>query len=86
MKHSRVIIGGTNRPLPGLNNVLLFVPPLIARKFDIDEVVEAVDGALRRCGNADKFPGAFSRPIATVPVSLRKGEIRQFFSDQLRRR
>ena len=48
MKRSRVVIGGSNRSLPGMNNVLLFAPPLIATRADIDEVIEAVDGALAR--------------------------------------
>ncbi|QFT57903.1 Taurine--pyruvate aminotransferase [Sulfitobacter sp. THAF37] len=43
-----VIIGATNRSLPGKNNTLCFSPALIARKDDIDQIVEAVDGALGR--------------------------------------
>lgn len=43
-----VIIGATNRSLPGLNNTLCFSPALIATKDDIDEILTAVDGALTR--------------------------------------
>ncbi len=43
-----VIIGATNRSLPGKNNTLCFSPALIATKDDIDEIVGAVDGALGR--------------------------------------
>ena len=52
MNHAKVVIGGANRSLPGLNNVLLFAPPLIATRSDIDEVVEAVDAALGRVSPA----------------------------------
>ena len=43
-----VIIGVTNRSVPGKNNTLCFSPALIAKKNDIDHIVEAVDGALGR--------------------------------------
>ncbi|WP_306132624.1 aminotransferase family protein [Roseivivax marinus] len=43
-----VIIGATNRSVPGKNNTLCFSPALIATKDDIDEIVTAVDGALGR--------------------------------------
>jgi taurine-pyruvate aminotransferase len=43
-----VIIGATNRSLPGFNNTLLFAPPLIATKDDLDHIADAVDGALTR--------------------------------------
>ena len=43
-----VIIGATNRSLPGKNNTLCFSPALIATKDDIDQIVDAVDGALTR--------------------------------------
>ncbi|WP_136443001.1 aspartate aminotransferase family protein [Pacificoceanicola onchidii] len=43
-----VIIGATNRSVPGYNNTLCFSPALIATKDDIDQIVEAVDGALTR--------------------------------------
>ena len=43
-----VIIGATNRSVPGFNNVLLFAPALIAGKAEIDEILSAVDGALGR--------------------------------------
>jgi taurine-pyruvate aminotransferase len=46
-----VIIGASNRSMPGYNNTLLFAPPLIATKDDLDQVVEAVGKALGRvCG------------------------------------
>jgi len=43
-----VIIGATNRSLPGLNNTLTFSPALIATKADIDQIAGAVDAALGR--------------------------------------
>ena len=43
-----VIIGMSNRSVPGLNNVLCFSPALIATKDDIDRITEAVDVALTR--------------------------------------
>ena len=43
-----VIIGATNRSVPGKNNTLCFSPPLIASPDDIDEITAAVDGALHR--------------------------------------
>lgn len=43
-----VIIGATNRSIPGRNNTLCFSPALIATKDDIDQIVSAVDGALGR--------------------------------------
>ena len=43
-----VIIGATNRSVPGYNNTLCFSPALIARKDDIDHILSAVDGALTR--------------------------------------
>ncbi len=43
-----VIIGATNRSLPGFNNTLLFAPPLIATKDDLDQVTDAVDQAITR--------------------------------------
>ncbi len=43
-----VIIGATNRSLPGLNNTLCLSPALIATKSDIDEITTAIDGALTR--------------------------------------
>ena len=46
-KHG-VIIGASNRSLPGFNNTLCFSPALIASKDDINHIVEAVDGALTR--------------------------------------
>ncbi|MGB0439684.1 MAG: aspartate aminotransferase family protein, partial [Paracoccaceae bacterium] len=43
-----VVIGATNRSIPGHNNTLCFSPALIATKDDIDQIVSAVDGALGR--------------------------------------
>ena len=43
-----IIIGATNRSLPGKNNTLCFSPPLISTKDDIDQIISAVDGALGR--------------------------------------
>ncbi|MTJ05007.1 MAG: aminotransferase class III-fold pyridoxal phosphate-dependent enzyme [Sediminimonas qiaohouensis] len=43
-----VIIGATNRSLPGLNNTLTFSPALITTKADIDQITGAVDSALGR--------------------------------------
>ncbi|WP_418594843.1 aspartate aminotransferase family protein [Ponticoccus sp. (in: a-proteobacteria)] len=43
-----VIVGVTNRSVPGYNNTLCFSPALIATRDDIDQIVSAVDGALGR--------------------------------------
>ena len=43
-----VVIGATNRSLPGYNNTLCFSPALIATKDDIDQIVASVDEALGR--------------------------------------
>ncbi|MFQ3234087.1 MAG: taurine-pyruvate aminotransferase [Sulfitobacter litoralis] len=43
-----VIIGATNRSVPGKNNTLCFSPALIAKKDDIDQIIAAVDGAMGR--------------------------------------
>ncbi|MGR3496379.1 aminotransferase family protein [Citreimonas sp.] len=43
-----VIIGATNRSLPGKNNTLCYSPALIATKDDIDQIVDATDTALGR--------------------------------------
>ena len=43
-----VIIGATNRSLPGLNNTLCFSPALIATADDIDAITGAVDKALTK--------------------------------------
>lgn len=43
-----VIIGATNRSVPGKNNTLCFSPALIAQKDDIDHICSAVDAALGR--------------------------------------
>lgn len=46
-----VIIGATNRSLPGFNNTLCLSPPLIATPDDIDQLTDAIDGALGRVFN-----------------------------------
>jgi taurine-pyruvate aminotransferase len=43
-----VIIGATNRSIPGLNNTLCLSPALIATADDIDRITDAIDGALTR--------------------------------------
>lgn len=43
-----VIIGATNRSLPGFNNTLCLSPALIATPDDIDTITHAIDGALTR--------------------------------------
>jgi len=43
-----VIIGVTNRSLPGRNNTLCFSPALIATEADIDAICDAVDNALTK--------------------------------------
>ncbi|MDO8325842.1 MAG: aminotransferase class III-fold pyridoxal phosphate-dependent enzyme, partial [Cypionkella sp.] len=43
-----VIIGMTNRSLPGLNNTLCLSPALIATTDDIDQITGAIDKALTK--------------------------------------
>lgn len=43
-----VVIGATNRSLPGFNNTLCFSPALISSADDIDEITTAVDKALTK--------------------------------------
>ena len=43
-----VIIGMTNRSLPGLNNTLCLSPALIATPDDIDQITGAIDRALTK--------------------------------------
>ncbi|SHM68526.1 taurine-pyruvate aminotransferase [Roseovarius litoreus] len=43
-----VVIGVTNRSIPGFNNTLCYSPALIATKSDIDQIVEATDKALTK--------------------------------------
>ncbi|WP_305987633.1 aspartate aminotransferase family protein [Roseibium sp. MMSF_3544] len=43
-----VIIGVSNRAVPGLNNVICLSPALIATADDIDRITDAIDGALTR--------------------------------------
>ena len=45
---SAVLIGATNRALPGLNSTLCLSPAFISTKSDLDAVVDAIDGALTR--------------------------------------
>jgi len=41
-----VVIGATNRSIPGFNNTLCFSPPLIINEREVDELTNAVDTAL----------------------------------------
>jgi taurine-pyruvate aminotransferase len=41
-----VIIGATNRSIPGFNNTLCFSPALISTEDDIDQICETVGKAL----------------------------------------
>ncbi len=43
-----VIIGATNRSIPGMNNTLCLSPALISTADDIDRITDAIDGALGR--------------------------------------
>ncbi|MEL6640680.1 MAG: aminotransferase class III-fold pyridoxal phosphate-dependent enzyme [Pseudomonadota bacterium] len=43
-----VVVGASNRSMPGYNNTLLFAPALIATKDDIDHITDAVDQAIGR--------------------------------------
>ncbi|QYX58679.1 aminotransferase class III-fold pyridoxal phosphate-dependent enzyme [Roseovarius sp. SCSIO 43702] len=43
-----VVIGVTNRSIPGFNNTLCYSPALIATRDDIDEIVAATDKALSK--------------------------------------
>ncbi|MHA6264680.1 aminotransferase family protein [Arenibacterium sp. CAU 1754] len=43
-----VVIGASNRSVPGKNNCLCFSPALIAKADDIDEITDAVDKALTK--------------------------------------
>ncbi len=43
-----IIIGATNRSLPGLNNTLCLSPALIATGDDIDQITDGIDQALTR--------------------------------------
>ncbi len=43
-----VVIGATNRSLPGFNNTLCLSPALIVTADDIDEITTAIDNALTR--------------------------------------
>lgn len=43
-----VIIGATNRSIPGFNNTLCYSPALISTKDDIDEMISATDKALTK--------------------------------------
>ena len=41
-----VMIGKTNRSLPGFNNTLCLSPALICTRDDIDQIISAIDVAL----------------------------------------
>ncbi len=41
-----VVIGATNRSVPGFNNTLCFSPPLVISTDEVDELTHAVDKAL----------------------------------------
>jgi len=43
-----VVIGMTNRSIPGFNNTLCYSPALIATKDDIDEIITVTDKALTK--------------------------------------
>lgn len=43
-----VVIGVTNRSIPGFNNTLCYSPALIATRDDIDQIIEATDKALTK--------------------------------------
>ena len=43
-----VIIGSTNRAIPGLNNTLCLAPALIATPDDIDAITDAIGAAISR--------------------------------------
>jgi len=43
-----VVIGVTNRSIPGFNNTLCYSPALIATRDDIDQIIEATDRALTK--------------------------------------
>jgi len=43
-----VIIGATNRSVPGFNNTLCLSPALISTKDDIDQIIAAMDSALTK--------------------------------------
>ena len=43
-----VVIGATNRSIPGFNNTLCFSPALISQADDIDQITTAVDKALTK--------------------------------------
>ena len=43
-----VVIGATNRSLPGLNNTLCLSPALIATPADIDHITATIDRALAK--------------------------------------
>ncbi|MGH1454470.1 MAG: aspartate aminotransferase family protein [Paracoccaceae bacterium] len=46
-----VIIGATNRSVPGYNNTLCYSPALIATKDDINQIISATDKALTKVFN-----------------------------------
>ncbi|MEM9585087.1 MAG: aminotransferase class III-fold pyridoxal phosphate-dependent enzyme [Pseudomonadota bacterium] len=46
MKNDAVIVGMTNRSVPGYNNTLCFSPALIATKDDIDAILASIDTSI----------------------------------------
>ena len=43
-----VLIGSTNRSIPGMNNTLCLSPALVASADEIDQITDAIDKALTR--------------------------------------
>ena len=43
-----VLVGRTNRSLPGLNNIINLAPALVATKADIDRIVSAIRNAVAK--------------------------------------
>jgi taurine-pyruvate aminotransferase len=76
-----VIIGMTNRSLPGLNNTLCLSPALIATPDDIDEITTAIDAAAP--ARLFAAPGqAPARPPAGI-FALRRSPGLFFFAEIL---
>ena len=45
-KKSRVLIGRNGNTVPGLSNVLLLSPPLVAQESEADQIVDALKNAI----------------------------------------
>jgi len=43
-----VLVGRTNRSLPGLNNIINLAPALVATRADIDRIVLAIRNAIAK--------------------------------------